>query len=141
MEVNKQPSLSFLGVDIVNVNFKVEKYIETRLQIDTIETTVVPKIHFKEGTKHFSIILECTCRKEDYFLLEVGAIGHFECSDDLTEDIKKFFINHNAPAIVFPYVRSFVSTFSVNAGSIPKITIPTQFFKGDFEENMYKEEE
>ena len=57
-------------------------------------------------------------------------------SEDLieNENIKEQLIHTNAPAIVFPYLRSFISMFTSNLGTIPSLTLPTHFFKGKLEE-------
>ncbi len=59
------------------------------------------------------------------FILQVTYIAQFETSDPIPDNFENsFFININAPAIAFPYLRSFVSTFTLNAGYQP-IILPT----------------
>ena len=72
----------------------------------------------------------------DVFKLNLRSVGYFELSQEILENpnIKEQLINTNAPAIVFPYIRSFISMFTANLGTIPSLTIPTQFFKGKLEE-------
>jgi len=51
------------------------------------------------------------------------------------KNLKKVFVNINAPAIMFPYVRAFITTLTTNLGNVTSpLIIPTQFFKGELEE-------
>lgn len=54
----------------------------------------------------------------------VKAEGLFEFEQELTDDQKKGFFNTNAPAILFPYVRAYISTLTALSGINP-ITLPT----------------
>lgn len=76
--------------------------------------------------------------------LFIVALGTFELKGDFDEKTKKSFVNINAPAIMFPYLRSFISTLTSNLGNVTgTLTIPTQFFKGELEEitDISKEKE
>ncbi|RZL31401.1 MAG: hypothetical protein EOP00_35135 [Pedobacter sp.] len=62
------------------------------------------------------------------FCLKVEAIAHFEC--DILIDIEFLngdFVRVNAPAIGFPYLRAFISNFTLSAGFNP-IFLPTYNF-------------
>ncbi len=63
-------------------------------------------------------------------------IGNFEFDKNCDNpDLKKAFVNANAPAIMFPYIRSFVTNLTSNLGNVTgPIIIPTQFFQGDLPE-------
>jgi len=61
--------------------------------------------------------------------LSLEYTGLFETKDEITDEFRKsHFITANAPAIVFPYLRSFITTFTVNAG-LPPIILPTINFQ------------
>lgn len=76
--------------------------------------------------------MDIVVSNESYFSLSLRAIGRFKLSEDITEDIKEKFLTANAPAIMFPYIRSFISTFTANLGDVVGVlTIPPQFFNGN----------
>ena len=50
--------------------------------------------------------------------------GKFEFNKDLTDSEKDSFFNINAPAILFPYVRAYISTLTSLSGINP-IMLPT----------------
>ncbi len=133
MDVNKQTKLSFHGVDILNVNFNAIAPREGELKIDV---KCEPKVFYPvDSKKTFKIIMDVELVAESHFNLSIEAVGTFELDEEIDENMKKVFVNSNAPAIMFPYVRSFISTITANMGHVVgTLVIPTQFFKGDLEE-------
>ena len=135
MEIKHQPRLTFHGVDFVNVHFDSKEYYNQKNQIDF---NIAPKVMYsrnKDDDKIFRIIMEVVLNCKDFFKLSLTAVGAFELEKAINDDLKKTFINANAPAIMFPYVRSFISTLTGNLGNITGVlNIPTQFFKGELEE-------
>lgn len=131
MDIKPQSKLSFHGVDFPIVNFHVEDF-KLHEELDWT-TTIVPKaILSKKEPEQFKIFFELNVSKKDYFNLFVVAVGHFSFGSDLDDQTKNALLNTNAPAILFPYVRSFVSTFSSNVGSIIQpILLPPHFFRGN----------
>lgn len=96
----------------------------------------MPKVFYpKEQPNFFKIIQEIRLSCENFFDLFVVAVGTFELKASIDEKTKKSFVNINAPAIVFPYIRSFISTLTANLGNVTgTLNIPTQLFKGELEE-------
>jgi preprotein translocase subunit SecB len=133
MEVSNQVKLKFHGVDILNVQFKAIDIPKDGMDIDI---NCVPRVFYPEGDRHaFRILMEVTIKDERYFALSVNAVGNFELSMELNDDLRKQFVNVNAPAIMFPYLRSFITTLTANMGrTVGTLIIPTQFFKGEIEE-------
>ena len=133
MKVEAQIKLAFEGVDILNVNFEAIAPPQEDLNIKVELTSAV--FYPQENKQIFKIVTDLKVEDERYFTLSLRGVGNFRLSEDLTDDTKKLFVNTNAPAIMFPYLRAFVSTLTANLGeSFNSITIPTQFFKGELEE-------
>lgn len=133
MEVKEQPILSFLGVDIINVNFSAFAPRSGELKINI---KCDPKVFYPSDDKHtFKILMDVSLQNVDYFELSLKAVGSFFIDSEIEENIKTTLVNTNAPAIMFPYIRSFVATFTANIGDITgRLLIPTQFFSGKLEE-------
>jgi len=134
MEVSNQPRLMFHGVDFVNIKFDTYQQYDNNTGIDLI---IEPKVFYPENEKtFFRIFMEVSIKCKDFFDLNVVGIGNFEFDKEFDdEDLKKTFVNANAPAIMFPYVRSFITTLTSNLGNVTgTLTIPTQFFQGDLPE-------
>lgn len=133
MEQIKQSKLTFHGVDIMSVDFKAigKRKTEVNIEIQCESRVFYPS----DRNNMFSIVMDFELKNEDYFELSLKAIGTFELDSDLDEELKKIFVNSNAPAIMFPYVRSFISTLTANLGGVvDTMVIPTQFFRGELEE-------
>lgn len=134
MEVSHQPKLKFHGVDFVNLKFTAHQQYDGKTGIDL---HIDPKVFYPENDKlGFKIFMEVAINCPDFFELSLLGVGSFEFDKEFDDnDLKKSFINANAPAIMFPYVRSFISTLSINLGNVTgQLTIPTQFFQGDIPE-------
>ncbi len=134
MEINteKQENLRFDGVKFFSVNFNI---IGSPKENTDIDLNIVPKVSYESNTK-FSIIYDLSLSVNSVFKLEINAVGYFQMSEESanSEEVKNHFVHTNAPAIVFPYLRSFISMFTSNLGTIPTLTLPTHFFKGKLEE-------
>jgi len=133
--VGKQENLRFDGVKFFSVHFNVQG--KSSNDDSDIKLDIKPSVNFyKESKNKFDIVYNVELGIENVFELGLTAVGYFQLSDDVydNENIREQLIHSNAPAIVFPYIRSFISMFSSNLGTIPTLTIPTHFFKGKLEE-------
>jgi len=134
MEVTNQPKLKFHGVDIVNVKLDAFTNYDNKSGIDL---KVEPKVFYPEdNATFFRIVMEVFIHCENFFDLNLVAVGNFEFDNEISnQELKKNFVNANAPAIMFPYVRAFVTTLTSNLGNVTgPLTIPTQFFQGELPE-------
>ena len=132
MEINSQNKLFFHGVKIINVNFNSIAAISK--EKPEIDIKIEPRVFIpKDNETDFHILMNVKVQADEYFELNLVAVGSFSVSGEFVNtEIRKNFINANAPAIMFPYVRAFVSTFTSNLGDVTgRILIPTQFFKGE----------
>jgi preprotein translocase subunit SecB len=139
MEVKEQSILNFRGVNIVNVNLSIMKAFAINEQ-PPIDLSIIPKIFYPDDNPNdFTIILDLKIAGKDYFNISVIAFGNFNLNKPTSDPESKGFINVNAPAIMFPYVRAFLSTLTSNLGNnfLP-IILPPHFFQGDLE--VYKAE-
>lgn len=118
-----------------------------RLELKKVEEPITEdKVNFSystgysdELTKSFIVILEyLMILKEERFSLSIDYVAFFETDEDIGEDFKKsHFPLVNAPAIAYPFLRSFISTLTVNAG-YGAILIPTVNFQALARENNEK---
>ena len=140
MSTETQIKLKFHSVDFPLVNFQSKKQL---IENPEINIEVEPRVFFpKECPNHFKIIQDVHIFVEDVFDLSIIAIGSFELNDIEDEKLRYSFVNMNAPAIMFPYIRAFISTLTSNLGNVTgTLNIPPQFFKGELkriisEDNM-----
>jgi preprotein translocase subunit SecB len=134
MEVTHQPKLRFQGVDFIHIKFSTERQYDGS---NSIDLNIEPKVFYPEDSNLiFKIFMDVSVHCEGFFNLNLVGIGTFEFDKEFEDDkLKKTFVNANAPAIMFPYVRSFVTTLTTNLGNVTgPLVIPTQFFQGDLPE-------
>lgn len=141
MEIGVQPKLQFFGVDIPTIHLTSSTAITQKDSSDDMKIDIRPKVFYpKDQPRYFKIIMDVRVSSENHFDLSILSIGAFAVNTDITDDIKKQLINVNAPAIMFPYIRSFINTLTANLGSVTgAITLPPRFFRGMLEELTEKE--
>ena len=136
MEIKVQPKLRFIGMDFPSIELKsIQEFVET--EDNKINVEIAPRIFYPDGDRNtFKIIMHVELTAEDYFELKIVGIGTFELAgEDITAKDRKMLINANAPAIVFPYMRSMIATLTSNVGKVvTPILLPPRFFHGDLEE-------
>lgn len=130
MSIETQIKLKFISVDFPVVNFNSEKPFTGEQEISV---SIEPKVYFpKEDSNHFKIIQEVQVSVDEIFNIFIVAIGNFELNNVEDDKLRKNFVNLNAPAIMFPYIRAFISTLTSNLGNVTgTLNIPPQFFKGE----------
>ena len=111
------------------VNYRIT---ESAIQIDPerepndeLEVNFEQTIGVHETENRMRLLLNTTITDKDSVLsMAVKAEGFFEFDSELDEEMKDDFFNTNAPAILFPYIRAYISTLSTLSGLKP-IILPT----------------
>ena len=135
----------------INSTLKFKNYI-----VDTIEYKVNLDYNGEEREIDFDIESSCNltnnefileldlkiytdAKKNNYpFSMRVKVVGLFEVTAEKDEIIKKEFSERNSIAILFPYVRALVTTFTSNANVSPLILPPINVIKYMEEKNEKK---
>lgn len=131
MNPNVQQKVKFLGSKIYDFSFTVvdDEHLtaQDELKLDiAINSTLV-----SETKKGFILNLKVvlTGAKSNLNFI-VNSRSTFETENEIDETyLKGSMATVNAPAIVFPFVRAFITTISVNAGYNPIILPAINFAK------------
>lgn len=68
--------------------------------------------------------------KDSIFKLNCKAVGFFETVEEINEEFKSSsFVKINSPAILFPFIRSYINTITTNSGISPVILPSINFAK------------
>ncbi len=113
--------------------FFLDKYRFNKIQIDfskklssDLDISFDPKGIFNSKTSEFELKIIFTSKSkeanENFILIECIAIYKFE-NETSFKDIPTFFYR-NSIAIIFPYLRAFISTVTLQA-NIPPLVLPT----------------
>jgi preprotein translocase subunit SecB len=138
--MEKGIQIQYLGLQVKETTMKIGGYdksianeIESELEIKTGFTD--------DKADRFVIIFNLKLfNKERDFYLNIEAHNHFVLNQDITEEFKKStFINVNAPAIAFPYIRAYISNITLNSG-YDSIILPSYNFVKIYKEKIKKEE-
>lgn len=74
-----------------------------------------------------SFIIDIIDQEEKLFSFQIKALGFFEILGTIEDSIRNNFMHISAPAIVYPYIRSFISNFLLQSGMQPIMLPPMNF--------------
>jgi preprotein translocase subunit SecB len=128
-----QPAIRMKGFQVIRVELDCPKGYDGSLEHDLKINDFKFGVDFDpEQVNNFAIrfelILNDTGVANRRFSLSVVSLALFESREPISEETRKsdlFIIN--APAIAFPYVRSFITTFTASIG-MPPVVLPTYNF-------------
>ena len=119
-------------------NFVVPRFQFEKTEIDIEKSSfeIQPQalISRKKQQFHINIELELL-NKENQFILKMTSVGIFNYTAQ-EEELLLNFMSVNGPAIVFPYIRSFISNLTSLSG-FETVTLPTLNLSG-FKEDLIK---
>lgn len=97
-----------------------------------------------DNDKHnFAIILNVVAQNDgpNGFVVEVEFWGYFQTEQEFTDDfLESHFTSVNAPAITYPYLRSFITSILVGAG-YPAMYLPTINFSATAEQTVNQDKD
>lgn len=122
METAKKSRFKFLGYKILNSTFKVEdkEVLDHQMQI---EFEVKSMLNSDSNLFRLELISKIS-NKDNTIHIEVDIVGIFKFEKDIPEEMKENFFKCNAPALLFPYVRAYISSLTSLSGINP-IILPT----------------
>ena len=113
---------------VKNLSFKINDIqIEKKTKKNSFNLSMG---HFfsEENSKEFGIGFRINIKDEEFNILEMVFL--FELDEDVDEKFKQSdFLTINAPAIAFPYVRSYISNLTLQSGFSPIILPSVNFVK------------
>ena len=121
-----------MAEQIANFRFKGYKIIDSTIRIsEEMEISSKLEINFEqtigsiieEGMYKHTPTTKIT-NDNSSMNIEVKAVGFFEFDKSLSNELLQDFFQKNAPAILFPYVRAYISTLTGLSGVAPLI-LPT----------------
>ena len=92
---------------------------------DEYDITIIPSGLIAKQNKIFQLTLQVqVSEKNERFKAIVEAVGFFQFPDDVNKDLLTTFFYTNAPAILFPYVRAYISSLTALSG-MEAVNLPT----------------
>lgn len=123
--MKRQPKISLEGTFVQNLSFKRkhsdEPILETKIAIS-------PYVNFDEEQDKKYMVMFDGKFENSLFDLSLQFVTIFSTEETIDEEFKTSeLVRVNSLAIAFPFVRSFISTFSINVG-IPPFILPAYNF-------------
>ena len=121
-------NITFLGTQVSQLSLLVGESNNTELK-DDFQLSFVNG-YSEEDEKSFIVKFSVTVSsEEEKFKLELEYSGLFSADEIISDEFKNsHFPSINAPAIAYPFMRSFINTITVNANLNPVI-LPTINFQ------------
>lgn len=122
MDKAEKSTFQFKGFQIVETHIvkKEGQEISGNIHLD-----FNPRGEILKDQNLFKILLGVIINDDDESIkANVEAIGYFEFSDSIDQDTLNNLFYVNAPAILFPYIRAYISTLT-NLSGIETVTLPT----------------
>lgn len=124
---NEQAKFKFQGYRFINSEIKIAPYgeIDKKLNVvfSGIKNSVIDSI--------YTLDLGTIITNEDKSIdIKIEMRGFFEFDKDLIDEYKAVFFTGSAPAIMFPYLRAYISTLTGVSGIEPIILPTINFTEG-----------
>ena len=117
-------------IQFTDVNYSVntlDKDISNQLQTSLKFKTVFIPDNDKEYILEFNILLT---NESDSFKLDLKVSANISTTETMDDEFKKSqFLDINSPAIVFPFIRTFISNLTLNSGYNPIVLPMFNFVK------------
>jgi len=126
MDANKEPGILFNNVMLQKCNFELRAVKDGSLK-KNMKIDFKINNRFSENKEKLFTDLGISIGKEDAempFLLEVVMTGIFSVDEKNINLNLETFSKNNAPAIIFPYLREFVTNITSRANFKPPIILP-----------------
>jgi len=122
--MKRQLKISLKETFVQNLSFKRKHSNEPTLET---EVSISPFVNFDEEGKEYRVMFKGEF-ENSLFNLNLQFVAVFGTEETIDEEFKTSeLVRVNSLAIAFPFVRSFISTFSINAG-IPPFILPAYNF-------------
>nr|WP_315425060.1 protein-export chaperone SecB [uncultured Pedobacter sp.] len=115
---------------IKNSPFRLESFtvIESHIVrepdgMGEVDIDIIPKGILNRPKKNFSLFLDVIVKDNSSFTININCVGVFRFKSDISEQEMSNYFLVNAPAIIFPYVRSYISAMTALSG-LKAINLP-----------------
>lgn len=115
--------------------------IKEEVEISDLSVAFKPsgRIDYDKGLFHLELSVKISDPNEN-FNIEIDSLGFFKFDGIKKEELSSFLF-HNAPALLFPYLRAYISSLTTLSGIQP-IVLPTlnlSNLKPELEKNMVEQ--
>ncbi len=123
MDIKKQPGIKFDNIILIKSYFSREAAVPTD---NDVKATADFKVNWNKKTNNLEMTAEIKLVKETtvYLTLTCTFVGLFSVIPGEENMNIETFMTQNAPALMLPYIREYVSTTTLKAGVKPIMIAP-----------------
>ena len=123
--MKRQPKISLKEIFVQNLSFKRKHSNEPTLET---EVSISPYVNFDDEQEQVYMVMFDGKFENSLFNLNLQFVAVFGTEEAIDEEFKTSeLVKINSLAIAFPFMRSFISTFTINSG-IPSFILPAYNF-------------
>lgn len=123
MEETKKSGFQFTGFHI-SKSFIENKGL-SKVSSDDLEMEFLPRGEKNDNKNEYRLFIEVKISSEDKsFVVNIEAVGFFNYPGNIDNTILSNYFYINAPAILFPYLRAYISALTTLSG-FDTVTLPT----------------
>ncbi|ERK47704.1 protein-export chaperone SecB [Leptotrichia sp. oral taxon 879] len=131
MEQKNNPKISF-------ENYRINKLLLRDLEEGEKEGQIGISIGLNDKKNQVKLGIDITTKTR---FVEIEMLGVFEFDEKTPEDEKEKFLEINGAAILYPYIRAYISTITSFNKEGNALIIPTINFQSLYEERVKKQKE
>jgi len=128
--MSEPTKLQFDSFEVIKIN--IERFQNWKKKQVAFDVKHVSELGSKENSNSFHSYILVTAKGEEEagpINLEVHVVGKFTIiGDHITNKERESFIHISSPAILFPYVRAFISSVTIQMNIEPIILPPVNFY-------------
>lgn len=127
--LERQDAISFADFFVTKFSLITGEQIHKAIG-ESMQTNITTRIEVDQNDKHlYAVNFQVSLANiQTGFALEVEAIAFFRSTEIINESfLQSPFVKLNSPAIAFPFLRSYITTVTANAGYNAIVLPPINF--------------
>lgn len=123
MDKTKQPGIAFTDCVVIDLQFHRQVDIREKPQLG-VEFAIVKRVAEDRGSAQVELTGHVRETSTGAFEVKCTVLGRFMVLEGQENMSLENFLDHNAPALLFPYVREAISTITLKSGIKPVVLPP-----------------
>ncbi len=123
MDKSKQPGIAFTDCVVIDLKFHREPNVREKPTLD-VEFDIVKRIADDKSSAQVELTGKVQETSTRAFEVNCTVLGQFMVVDGQENMSIEEFLDHNAPALLFPYVREAISNVTMRGGIKPIVLPP-----------------
>lgn len=128
-----ESAFQFIGYRISEIKCKISDDFNPK-DLEILQSVDIQQNYDNERGRFVEVIMDVSVKDEDdSFVFFIRMKGGFLGTEEMPQDVFEKFSTVNAPAIMYPFIRSIITNYTAQA-NIPPIILPTINFASKIKE-------